>query len=96
MILALSGLGIPISSIFPESSEPPQVFHKKHEARSEGSKISVQIGRHGREGMTLSDIIFGPLLQRLTKTIKPSILSPRTPGNRSVAGKPTCIVIIGF
>lgn len=56
----------------------------------------MEIGRCGGEGMTRSDIIFGPLLQIRTKTIKPLILSPGIPGNGSFAGKPSCIIITGF
>lgn len=46
--------------------------------------------------MTPRDIIFGPLLQRCTETIKPLILSPSIPGNGSFAGKASCIIITGF
>lgn len=46
--------------------------------------------------MTPSDIIFGPLLQRLAKTIQPLILSPSITGGGSFAGKPSCIITIGF
>lgn len=46
--------------------------------------------------MTPSNIIFGPLLQRLAQTIQPLILSPSITGGGSFAGKPSYIITIGF
>ena len=55
-----------------------------------------KIGRSGWRRDDTQWYNFASLLQRFTKTIQPLILSPSTPGNGSFAGKPSCIIIIGF
>lgn len=79
---------------FPWKLETSMTFPRNHGAES--PKIFVEIGRSGWRRDDTQWYNFGSLLQRLTKTIQPLILSPSTPGNGSFAGKPSCIIIMGF